>query len=202
MSITRISELDHLRIGPAYNESEFLAEEYPIEIQPQFNSGEPLRFISQECGPFDRRSTLYVPLWIAVYLERHGKCNIKEPNWLNLQSIKQKLREEREKGSESFASFDDHFYQVAVILLNRDYLSTEYLGGQLVRDQILSILTEIHLVRKAKTLEGLKNINVTTNIVDISNMTSIERASIRCQSSVIMDTLMEYWSIRDRVYTR
>lgn len=199
MSLPRVSELDYLRIGPGFTECEFLAEEFLVDVQPHFNSGEPLRFISQEVGPFDRRASLAVPLWVALYLERHGKCTIKEPHWLNLSSMKQKLREEREQGSDTFASLSDHFFQAAVILLNRDYLSSEYLGGQQVRDQILSLLAEIQMIRKAKVLEGLKQINVTTNIVEISNMSSVERESIRAQSSVIMDTLMDYWSVRDRI---
>jgi hypothetical protein len=134
-----------------------------------------------------------------MYLERQGKCAIKEPRWLSVSFVKQKLREERDKGTASFAVMDDNYIQVAVVLLNRDYLTSEYLGGQVVRDQILSLLAELQMVRKAKILEGLKQINVTTNIVEISDMSSMERSSIRPQSSVIMDTLMEFLNLREPI---
>jgi GINS complex subunit 2 len=187
------------RIAPGFSDEEFLAEECMIEIQPHFNAGEPLRFISQECGPFDRRTPTRVPLWVGIYLEKHGKCTIRNPDWLSVPYIKAKVREERERGTGTFATLDDHSVQVAVILLNRDYLTSEYLGGHAVRSQMQTLLTELLMIRKAKMIEGLKQIDLATSVVDITNMTSIERASIRSQSSMIMDQLRELWTIRDHV---
>jgi GINS complex subunit 2 len=193
------SEVDSLRTSASFLEEEFLAGEYPIEIQPSFNSGEPLRLISEECGPFDRRSTISVPLWIALYLERHGKCTIKTPAWLSPSVLRQKLREEREAGAGSFASLSDHLIQVAFMLLNREYLATDYLGGHLARNQLETVLTELLLLRRAKITEGLKQVDFTTTVVGITNMTSIERECIRPQTSLILDSLRDLWTIRDDV---
>ena len=194
-----LAELDSIRSSPSFQNEEFLAEEYPVDIQPHFSTGEPLRFISQECGPFDRRSPTRVPLWVALYLEKHGKCTIMNPEWLTVTALRQKVREERERGTGTFATLDDHLVQVAIMLLNRDDLSTEYLGGQAERNQMLTLLTELLMIRKAKVVEGLKQIDIATSVVDITNMTSIERACIRAQSSLIMDQLRDLWTIRDQV---
>lgn len=197
--LPRCSDLSNFRTASSFQDEELIAEEFPISIQPHFNTGEPLRFISQECGPFDRRSATSVPLWVALYLERHGKCSIIHPEWLSVAFFKQKIREERERGTGTFASIDDQIIQVACILLNRDHLTAEYLGGQMNRNQMSTILTELLMIRKAKMIEGLKQIDVTTSIVDITNMTAIERANIRPQGSKIMDSLRDLWTIRESV---
>jgi hypothetical protein len=193
------SDVDLLRTASSFLDEEFLAGEYPIEIQPSFNSGEPLRLISEECGPFDRRSCITVPLWVALYLERHGKCTIKAPVWLSPAVLRQKLREEREAGAGSFASLSDHLIQVAFMLLNREYLTSDYLGGHLARNQMETILTELLLLRRAKITEGLKQVDFTTSVVGITNMTSIERECIRPQTSLILDSLRDLWTIREDV---
>lgn len=199
MTICRASDVDKLRTTASFNEEEFIAGEFAIEIQPLFNSGEPLRFISEECGPFDRRSNHTVPLWVALYLERHGKCVIKMPSWLTPSALRVKLREEREAGPGSFAPISDHSIQVALSLLRREYLSDDHMGGQTARNQMETILTELLLLRRAKITEGLKQIDFTTTVVGVTNMTSIERECIRPQTSLILDSLRDLWTIRDDV---
>lgn len=197
MSVDLTNDLDSYRGSSAFLDEEFLAEESPVEIQPHFNLGEPIRFISQECGPFDRRSPISVPIWVAVFLEKHGKCTIKPPAWLSVVELKLKLREERERGTTTFASLPEYMLQVALILLNREYLTIEYLGGPVARKQMEALINEILMVRRAKMTEGLKQMDFATSVVDISNMTSVERATVRPQTTVIMDTLRELWAIRN-----
>jgi len=199
MVLVPSSDVDNLRVSPAFEDEDFLAGEYPIEVQPLFSSGEPLRFISDECGPFDRRSNISIPLWVALYLEKHGKCVIQTPDWLSLQALKRKLREEREAGAGSFATFPDHLIQVAFMLLSRNYLQADYLGGSSARNQIETILTEIILLRRAKITEGLKQMDVATTVVGITNMTSLERECIRPQTSLILDSLRDMWTIREEL---
>lgn len=199
MTIIRPSNVDGMRGASSFEDEEFLAEDFPIEIQPLFNLGEPLRFLSQECGPFDRRTSVTVPLWVAMYLEKHGKCCIHEPHWLTASFLKQKLREERERGAGAFSDLSNDMIQVAFLLLNRDYITTQFLGGHNARKQIETILSELLLLRRAKISEGLKQIDFTTSVVDISNMTSIERECIRPQTCAILDSLRDLWTIRDDI---
>ena len=194
-----MSNFSDPRTSPGFAEVEFLAEETLIEIQPNFNMGEPIRFVSGETGPFSRRQPTRVSLWMALYLERLGKCQIVVPDWLNVSHLTAALRDERERGTSNFAPLKDEAVQVAVALLNRDYLVGEYCGGQRVRIQMQSLITELLMIRRCKTIEGLKQIDVSTSVVEITNMTSIERANIRPQSSAIMDSLASLWKIRDSV---
>ena len=182
-----------------YADAEFIAEEALVEIQPNFNMGEPVRFVSGEFGPFSRRCRTSVPLWLALYLERHGKCSIVAPSWLNIGHLTTLLREERERGTGAFTALNDEMIQVGIALLNREYLAGEYLGGQTSRTRIQSLVNDILLLRRAKTVEGLKQIDASTSVVDITNMTSVERSSIRNQGSTIMNTLCSLWNIRDNV---
>lgn len=187
------------RIASYFQDEEFLAEEYLVTIQPNFSTGEALRLVSTEHGPFDRRTCLTVPLWMAVELEQHGKCSITPPGWLRADVLKGKIKEEREKGPSMFASVDQVMFEVGTILLNRDYLGVDYLGGPIERANISSLLTEILLIRKAKAIEGLKQIDITSSVIDISRMVSIERACIRPQASRLIDELRELWTIRQSV---
>lgn len=186
-------------MATGFVDSEFIAEEFYIEIQPNFNMAEPIRLISHECGPFSRRTTCRVPLWLGLYLERRGKCQILTPSWLSVPYLLSKLRAERERGTGNFASLNDESIQVAISLLHRDYLVGEYLGGQNIRNQIESLITELMMLRRGKAVEGLKQIDVSTSVVEISNMTSAERASIRGQCTSIMGSLSSLWKIRDSV---
>ena len=182
-----------------FQDEEFLAEEYIVAIQPTFSTGEPLRMISSEHGPFDRRTQINVPLWMAIHLERHGKCHILPPVWLRLDNLRSKIREEREKGANTFAPIDEYTVQVGIILLNREYLSTDYLGGPTERAVLSALLLELLFIRRAKAVEGLKQIDVTSAIIDISKMTSIERASVRPQASRMIDQLRSLWTLREAV---
>ena len=192
-------DTSEIRSHSGFVEEEFLAEDFLVDVQPHFNSGEPLRFISQECGPFDRRSPISVPLWVALYLERHGKCSIVCPEWLSANNLRQKLKEEREKGAASFSEIQDHMIQVAFLLLNRDHLPAEHLGGEAARNLMGTILTELLMVRRAKMADGLKQIDVGSAVIDISNMSSMERALVRPQTTSIMDSLRRLWTIREDI---
>jgi hypothetical protein len=113
--------------------------------------------------------------------------------------MKQKIKEERENGTDSFAKIDDTMIQVAMILLNREYLPREYLGGPVNRNAIATLLQELMLIRKAKIVEGLKQVDVTSSVIDITNMTSAERCSIRPHAVCMMDELRKLWTIRESV---
>ncbi len=182
-----------------FPDEEFLSEECMVTIQPLFTIGEPLRFLSHECGPFDRRSQTVVPLWVALHLQRHGKCQILPPAWLSNEFLKSKLREERERSTSTFAVLDEHVIQMATILLSNEVVASEYLGGEANTKQMQIILAEILMLRRAKIIEGLKQIDVTTSVAEITNMTSMERSAIRPQSTLIMENLRGLWGIRESI---
>ena len=198
---SRCLKLSGLEEIKGFVDDEFMAEEYLVEIRPNFNSGEPIRFLSHECGPFDRRNPISVPLWVALYLERHGKCTIACPDWLSVPNLRLKLRQERESGSASFSDVPEHMLQVALILLNRDYLSSDYMGGESQRNLMGTFLTELLMVRRCKMADGLKQIDVSSAVIDLSNMSSIERSLIRPQAECIMNTLRGYWTTRQDIIT-
>lgn len=182
-----------------FADDEFLSEECMITIQPLFTISEPLRFLSQECGPFDRRTPAVVPLWVALHLQRHGKCQIIPPPWLSVEYLKSKLREERERSTSTFAVLDEHVIQLATALLSNDTISQEYMGGEANRKQMQIVLAEMLMLRRAKIIEGLKQIDVTTSVAEITNMTSMERSAIRNQSTLILENLRTLWGIRETI---
>jgi hypothetical protein len=174
-------------------------EDALVTIEPVFSSGEPLRFLSHECGPFDKRLQTNVPVWVALTLEHRHKCRIVPPAWLTVEYLEAKLREERVKTAAAFADIADESIQLASFLLSREGMPPGYLGGAETRKRLQGMVAEILMIRRGKITGGLKLIDVTTSVVDISGMTSHERAAIRRQTSVMMDSLRSLWTIRETV---
>ena len=192
---------DKIRTSHAFLDEEFIAEESLVTIVPEFTMHEPLRFISNEFGPFRKRSEVQVPLWVALYLERHGKCSIQSPDWLSLDAIRAKIEEERALGPSQFAQLpNEYMFQVALLLLNRQYLTDQsaYLGGPQNRHAIEVALQELQLIRRTKITEGLKRIDASPfTIVDVTNLSSVEREIIRKQTLGILEQISSLWQLRD-----
>ena len=41
-----------------------------------------------------------VPIWLAIYLRKRNKCRIIAPEWLNIEYLSEKLKEEKTKVNE------------------------------------------------------------------------------------------------------
>ncbi|XP_062086625.1 DNA replication complex GINS protein PSF2-like [Humulus lupulus] len=76
-------------------EIEFMGEDEMIEIVPNMRM-EPLTLISGDYGPFFPRMVTQVPLWLVIALKKRGKCAIRPPSWMSIESLTQILESERE----------------------------------------------------------------------------------------------------------
>jgi hypothetical protein len=65
----------------------FISQEEKIVIVPAFRSPK-LSFLSGEFGPFDPLTPIEVPLWLAFWLKKSRKCQIKPPAWMDAGNSK------------------------------------------------------------------------------------------------------------------
>eukprot|EP01135_Chromosphaera_perkinsii_P003025 Nk52_evm7s233 gene=Nk52_evmTU7s233 len=152
-------------------EIEFLAEDEPVQIVPQFKS-DTLHFISGEYGPFKPGLPADVPLWLALSLKKRQKCKIKAPEWLTLENLSEKY--EIEKGEEGFTKLPEHYLEVATLLMAN--------GVDEVRDieDVRNKLEDIWELRYSKVRKSLHTIG--ENDVEMSkmnNLTLMEINSVR-----------------------
>lgn len=91
-------------------ELHFMVKHESIDIKPNFIS-DKLKLISGEFGPFRAGVISEVPIWLALYLKKRGKCTILLSEDFSVQLLKAKIKEETEsKGS--LTKINHNFFEI------------------------------------------------------------------------------------------
>eukprot|EP01084_Bolivina_argentea_P188014 323739_1 len=143
-------------------EDEFLAENELIEIIPNFSC--PKReFIQGTFGPFQPNRIILVPIWLATTLKKSKKCSIKLPNWMEENELKNILKEE--KTNDSFYNGLPFYYrEISKLIFDIDT------GNNYKNIRVL--IQDIEDVRESKCRRGLKQLESSTYIVHLNNISS------------------------------
>lgn len=153
-------------------ENEFLAENEPIQIVPNFR-GDKLRFISGTFGPFKPAKPVSVPLWLAIYLKQRKRCDVVVPSWLDVEFL-QKVRKEDRETPEDFSNALPYYYaEVASLLLHE--CEDEFTNAA----QVKSVLEDISETRKEKLNRLLKRIDPATPVHYLGSVGSLELNTLR-----------------------
>jgi len=153
------------------NEMEFLAEDELINIVPRFEMKQKLRFIQGDYGPFKPLHVVKVPLWLAVQLKKSKKCQIKPPQWMEIDDLTDRLKQEQT--DKEFNQMPYHYQQIAAVLLQ--CASDDITNPEKVR----TLLADITDVRNSKIKAGLTNIQQDVSYVRLTNITAMELNQIR-----------------------
>jgi GINS complex subunit 2 len=160
----------------AAEHNEFLAEDVPITIVPNFEHS-VLHFIAGDFGPFDPLTPVEVPLWLAIALKKRHKCQIEQPDWMDQEYLGRKLESEKEEGT--LVEMPYHYMETASLLFNNA------LDDIRDAERIRTTLEDIENRRQAKLLSGLKSIGGAVSDGDpptsanLSNVGAMELTSIR-----------------------
>jgi len=161
---------------PTARESEFLAEDELVEIEPTF-SHPALQFISGTFGPLVAGQVVQVPLWLAVSLEKRGRCRVNSPPWMTREVLERVLQFENEK--ETFAPLPYHYLEIASLIFSCNGVFDE--DGERIR----SLLEDIENVRMAKLRKGINQIasdardGQLAQSVKLNNVAALEIMMIR-----------------------
>ncbi|EEC70314.1 hypothetical protein OsI_01171 [Oryza sativa Indica Group] len=166
------------------SEVEFVAEDEIVEIVPNIRM-EALNMICGDFGPFFPQIASKVPLWLAVALKKRGKCTIRTPDWMTIDSdcliaylsvlllyIFMVLDAERESPKE-FQPLPFHYIEISKLLFDhaRDDISDAYL--------VRSLIEDIRDVRFHKVETGLETISGRTHAVKLKNLSAMEVNIVR-----------------------
>jgi len=154
------------------NEVEFVAEETMITILPAF-SEKVLHFIDGDYGPFRAQYPSVVPLWLAVELKKFKKCQIRAPEWMDIDALEAQKREEQ-NDEKFFRPIPYHYIEISNILLK--HASDDIPNAERIRTLIADIID----VRACKIRSGLQNIESGINsAIKLNNISAMELNSIR-----------------------
>eukprot|EP01017_Pseudomicrothorax_dubius_P018092 TRINITY_DN20145_c0_g1_i1.p1 TRINITY_DN20145_c0_g1~~TRINITY_DN20145_c0_g1_i1.p1 ORF type:complete len:204 (-),score=53.20 TRINITY_DN20145_c0_g1_i1:85-696(-) len=95
-------------------EREFFSENNLFTIIPNFQE-EKVHLISGDFGPFRPNKPVEVPLWLAMYLKKKGKCRIVPPPWMELNYLRDRLNLELAEKT-ALSALPPHFKDVFNII--------------------------------------------------------------------------------------
>lgn len=159
-------------------ENEFIAEETLISIE-SFVDHPKFQFISGTFGPLEAGLPCDVPLWMAISLRKKRLCKIKVPDWMTIDNIREKIREERNSGG-VFVKLPFHYIEISSLLLKyaRDDMQSPEELATLLRDiedirmDRLKIAMVEEIANKVKNAEKVVYLNV-------ENLSSMEILSVK-----------------------
>ena len=158
--------------------TQHVAEETMIDIIPRFSSP-PLRFLSQQIGPFRTNLPIAVPLWLAINLRIAQRCSISPPAWLDAQSLLHHLS--LEKANPTFQPLPFHYQEIARLLLQhaRDDLQQP--------ERVEEALSDVVEARRKKIHEGLMSWSAQQpTTTKLNHVAAMEVESIRGLTSTVL----------------
>ena len=88
------------------SESDYISENYLIEIIPSFHS-EKICLVSGEYGPFKPNKIIKIPLWLAVKYRNNNQCKIIIPSIYENSYLNGVLESEKENKNSSNILFNN-----------------------------------------------------------------------------------------------
>ncbi|KAF4378436.1 hypothetical protein CsatB_026484 [Cannabis sativa] len=153
-------------------EIEFMGEDEMIDIVPNMRM-EPLNLISGDYGPFFPQMVTQVPLWLAIALKKRGKCAIRPPSWMSIESLTQILESERES-QEAFQVLPFHYVEISRLLFDhaRDDIPDIYMVRSLIED-----IRDVRFHKVETSLESFEDAR--SSAVRIKNLSAMEVNIVR-----------------------
>ncbi|KAI8975948.1 DNA replication complex GINS protein psf2 [Pilobolus umbonatus] len=149
-------------------ELEFIASNETISIVPR----QKLQSFSLMGGKIPETIpplSVEVPVWLALILKKHDRCNIPCPEWLTVDNLKQRLEEE-EKNAE-FSPLPFHYMELSHMLLD---VAADDIPDI---DQVHNLLKDLRETRQAKTRAGLGELD--SKWLGMNNISMMELNEIR-----------------------
>lgn len=133
------------------------------------------------CGPFRSGRPIKAPLWVAVFLKTQNKCRLHPPPWLEVDSLKKLLQQERlQENEEVFLDVPFHYVEIATALF--DAAPDDIVNCHQVRSLFEDLLT----LRQSKVRRSLRALTEYVDGVEVTNLSLMEVNLFR---PVISETL-------------
>ena len=153
------------------SESDYIAENYLIEIIPSFHS-EKISLVSGDYGPFKPNKIIKIPLWLAVKYRNNSQCKIIIPSIYENSYLNGVLESEKENKNSLF-DLPPNFFEISNILFNNAEDDFEDIK------KTRCFVADIKTLRQNKINNMLKNIKNEDLYLKLNGLTSIELEQIR-----------------------
>ena len=153
------------------SESDYIAENYLIEIIPSFHS-EKISLVSGDYGPFKPNKIIKIPLWLAVKYRNNNQCKIIIPSIYENSYLNGVLEGEKENKNSLF-DLPPNFFEISNILFNNAEDDFEDIK------KTRCFVADIKTLRQNKINNMLKNIKNEDLYLKLNGLTSIELEQIR-----------------------
>ena len=153
------------------SESDYISENYLIEIIPSFHS-EKISLVSGEYGPFKPNKIIKLPLWLAVKFRNNNQCKIIIPSIYENSYLNSVLESEKENKNSLF-DLPPNFFEISNILFNNAEDDFEDIK------KTRCFVADIKTLRQNKINNMLKNIKNDDLYLKLNGLTSIELEQIR-----------------------
>ena len=153
------------------SESNYIAENYLIEIIPSFHS-EKISLVSGDYGPFKPNKIIKIPLWLAVKYRNNNQCKIIIPSIYENSYLNGVLESEKENKNSLF-DLPPNFFEISNILFNNAEDDFEDIK------KTRCFVADIKTLRQNKINNMLKNIKNEDLYLKLNGLTSIELEQIR-----------------------
>ena len=153
------------------SESDFISENYLVEIMPNFHS-DKISLVSGEYGPFKPNRLIKIPLWLAVKYRNNNQCKIIIPSIYENSYLNSVLESEKENKNSLF-DLPPNFFEISNILFNN--AEDDFDDIKKTRCYVADIKT----LRLNKINNMLKNIKNEDLYLKLNGLTSIELEQIR-----------------------
>ena len=153
------------------SESDYISENYLIEIIPSFHS-EKICLVSGEYGPFKPNKIIKLPLWLAVKFRNNNQCKIIIPSIYDNSYLSSVLESEKENKNSLF-DLPLNFFKISNILFNNAEEDFDDIK------KTRCFVADIKTLRQNKINNMLKNIKNEDLYLKLNGLTSIELEQIR-----------------------
>ena len=153
------------------SELDYIAENYLIEIIPNFHS-DKISLVSGIYGPFKPNKIIKIPLWLAVKYRNNNQCKIIIPSIYENSYLNGVLESEKENKNSLF-DLPPNFLEISNILFNN--AEDDFDDIKKTR----CFVADIKTLRQNKINNMLKNIKNEDLYLKLNGLTSIELEQIR-----------------------
>ena len=153
------------------SESDYISENYLIEIIPNFHA-EKICLVSGEYGPFKPNKIIKIPLWLAVKYRNNNQCKILIPSTYENSYLNGVLESEKENKTSLF-DLPPNFFEISNILFNNAEDDFEDIK------KTRCFVADIKTIRQNKINNMLKNIKNDDLYLKLNGLTSMELEQIR-----------------------
>jgi len=156
------------------NELEHVAEDELVTIIPTFNSERKLNLIQGDFGPFKATKPTDVPLWLATYYKKKGRCKIRFPDWLDYDTLNEAFTFERTHPDQFYPQLPFHYMEFSNLLLlhAKDDLQEP--------EKVRGLLADLQSIRFDKIQNILQNIPQELQQKKVVSLTGLGSLELNC----------------------